>query len=411
MGFKSVFSKVWEGATDAAKASVATVNKMSVEAIDKIQTGYKVAQTEIEKDLNFIKEEAAKAKDYSVDKIKKIYEKSKEIVSGINNFVTTTCPLMLKGIADFMYNSNIDKSWDGKYLPNCEMCQQTDPNDTSVCYAGSVGPSTKEPAFGKIPKHKCEKKPLPKIYFINGINNTPQDNCKSTKEIAYTMCAEVIGVYNRTQGVVTDLLECLGNIFNSHPFGGDKPTKTLEDLMLKSISKNPPKPITLFAHSQGGLITRESLGNIEKTLLEKGMNADQIKERMKFITIKSFGTAENNWPNGPNYEQYDHPKDMVPDVIELGDTTKAALIKPSPFLYADIRNPNYEKEIEKYNAQFANISNRHIVDTKKIGAGEEFSYGIGAHDFNNSYIPYLKKQKNQQKNGTNDKCNICITKE
>jgi hypothetical protein len=431
MGFTSFFSGAWEGATKTAKAAAAKVADMTVESIDQIQAGYKatkdeiiqgakyikdetikaknytveqiqsgyeIAKEEIKKDINYIKNKAVQAKNYTVEKIKKVYEKAKAIALSIKNFITTTCPLYIKKVTDIFYHNNIDQSWDGKFL-SCSNC-----NSDDNCGINPAGPAPQEnnlPSTGKKPKAKCNKNPLPKVYFVNGINNTPKENCEAAKAIANASCVEVFSIYNRTQGMVTDIFECLGNVFNSHPFGGDKPTQAIKNVILNSINKEPPETVTVYAHSQGGLITREALGEVKKEL--KGIAADdEIEAKMNKINIKSFGTAKNYWPKGPVYEQFSHPNDPVSNMaIPMVDGVKDAFLQPSP-MYGDVPNPDYEAELQEYNSQFAEIpeNQRHIVNTKDDKNNE--LKGIASHSMVNSYVPGIKMFRRKE-----DKCDIC----
>ena len=324
-------------------------------------------------------------------------------VSFIKDKTVKACAFLAdKLIPDSVYNNKVDKNWDGKFLPNCNNCDKPD-NIATSCNADIYKGSETEPSTGKKPGKGCDRNPMPKVYFINGINNTPQENCSATKAIAKATCSEVIGVYNRTQGMITDLFECLGNIFNIHPFGGDIPTNKIKDILVNSINSN--EPVTILAHSQGGLITREAINEAKKQLSEESLMSDSEIEALmgENTNIISLGTAEYNWPKGPNYEQFTHPKDIVPKIISGADS----LTMPSP-LIGDMPNPNYMEEMEAYNSLMANIPSekKHVVDTRDKN-GKEFGLGTDAHNMEISYAPALAKQR---KNDNGYKCEICPNK-
>jgi hypothetical protein len=162
-----------------------------------------------------------------------------------------------------------------------------------------------------------------KITYINGIQTdyptgSPLDSegkpkpgiCKTMQLLANATCAEVSGVYNATGGMAADLGQCLTNIAKT---SNSPSVHTLEQQMLASLSQNPPG-MTIFAHSQGGLITQEAIKRVKNDLTTK-YGVAGAEQRMQSINIKSFGTAEEGWPVGPKYEQFTNVSDTVPGAI------------------------------------------------------------------------------------------------
>lgn len=409
------FSNAWSAAKESAKEAVSKIIEESKEKIEKAANDIKEKASDLKEKSKqklseakeYVDEKTTEVKEYVEEKVeqfievaeqtatsiaekaKKAFNKAVDIFSGLAGFAFVTCP---KKIANTIYDKvyevmdggDIDKDWDGKFLPNCNECSPSG-FDCKATKGSSI-----EPSPGKKPTSGCDKKTLPPIYFINGINSTPQQNCESSKAISNATCSEVVGVYNRTQGTVRDVLECLGNIFQSHPFGGSTPTNAMSKLITNAIMKDPPKEIAIYAHSQGGLVTRESIAHVRADLEKKGMEPEEIEERMSKINIKSFGTAQNDWPKGPNYEQYTHPNDGIPKAIAVADSMKRVMIGPTKDQFADIPE-----------------SNKHIVTTKKNEkTGEEFSKWnpIGSHNMVNSYVPELVKQR---KDSNEIKCATC----
>lgn len=447
MGFGDFFSNAWSAAKTSAKESVSKIVDESKEKVDSIAAGIKEkaaaaagkmrqaeaameAKAVAAKDYvqekataagDYAKEKAIAAKDYTAEQAEQMAAATKKTATAVAKtaqkafneaadkfsagagFVLVTCPQAVAktavAIKQEVFGEGIAADWDGKFLPNCHECSPTG----SACRA-LKGSSTK-PDHGKMPSAVCTKKPVSKIYFINGIRNTPAQNCEATKAISDAVCAEVIGVYNRTQGMAGDLPESMGNIFQTHPFGGDKPTNAMSEIMREAISKDPPEEITIYAHSQGGLITRESLFHVQEGLKkDPGMNAEEIGERMSKINIKSFGTAQHDWPNGPNYEQYTHPNDPVPKIIKAGDLTRRAFTEP-PRFYGQLPNPDYAAQMEVYNAQFSDERQiiRNTVNTKDQLTQADLT-GFSAHNMVNSYVPALEKQR---KGSPAAKCENC----
>jgi hypothetical protein len=160
-----------------------------------------------------------------------------------------------------------------------------------------------------------------KLMYVNGImtsyptgdpNADQKDGiCKTMQKLANATCAEVVGVYNATGGMRADIGECLTNIAKN----SDTPAvDTLQESMYDALTKDPPQDMTIYAHSQGGLITQEALADLKDRLAIEYGNAG-AEERMQHLSIKSFGTAEQGWPAGPQYEQFTNFSDSVPGVI------------------------------------------------------------------------------------------------
>ncbi len=161
-----------------------------------------------------------------------------------------------------------------------------------------------------------------KITYVNGINTEFHPNSSSSDPksgICYTMqkiadqtCSEVTGVYNATEGIGKDLAECEQNIMR----GSNSPAvKSLADEIANNVRNGTE--LTVFAHSQGGLITQEALVEVRNQLKigPPGWSDAKIDDAMRVVTVKSFGTATDSWPKGPNYEQFTNLADPVPQVI------------------------------------------------------------------------------------------------
>jgi hypothetical protein len=131
------------------------------------------------------------------------------------------------------------------------------------------------------------------------------------QEIAKTTCSEVTGIYNATEGMGKDLDECLDNIAKSSNSPAVVP---LRNMIIQAARSG--KPITLFAHSQGGLITQEAVTQAKQQLMsEDDLTADEAEQKLCVISIDSFGTAIMGWPTGPHYQRFTNTTDPVPPII------------------------------------------------------------------------------------------------
>lgn len=276
-----------------------------------------------------------------------------------------------------------------EYTPKevCQTCSAAqagaNPNPNDGSYMGKdCGLSTQKPQTGKLPAGCGEGCKLPRIYFTNGINNNEKQVCETITAIAELRCAEVVGIYNATyadadkvvapgasqpprvqrdappwyrpdklvanalgdkwaglkhsladkvgeQGLVMDVLDCLDNIDGA---GTEAAAATQRQMLLDSLSTDPPQAVTLYAHSQGGLITQEGLQQARRALyareyqagMSRGLPPDDVErsatqyanERMSHVSVTSFGTAEAGWPEGPTYQHNTNSRDPVPQLIK-----------------------------------------------------------------------------------------------
>lgn len=161
-----------------------------------------------------------------------------------------------------------------------------------------------------------------RIIFVNGMANSPGDHKKSAELLSTVQACPVLGVYNKTGGTLKDLIQCLTDKFtftnNSNTFttdfkklkgGFDKymnsnktglsrldviakligPYNKCTVSLLYLLKDNRFRNLTIFAHSQGNLITSNALTAVA---LVYGLST--IKRRI----VQSFGSPCNYWPPG-----------------------------------------------------------------------------------------------------------------
>jgi hypothetical protein len=310
-----------EAIVEAAK----TAAKKTAEATEwALQQGAKAARA--------VKTAAIAAKDATVKFISDAYEAAKvafsKVVAGA---VFVTCALWNELVAEvgevvaFVFTKLGLTTELLRVLLRAWGDESQKPFDGHVFGAGCQEGSP----TGVMPKG-CFQKPgtLPKITYVNGINTryTPEDPekdlfsvgiCKTMQEIANTTCSEVTGVYNATEGMGRDLDECLDNIAKN----SNAPSViTLRKMMVDAARTG--QPMTLYAHSQGGLITQEAVAQAKQTLMnEDNLTSEEAERRLGVVSIKSFGTAMWGWPSGPHYERFTNTSDPVPRVIAGAQTS------------------------------------------------------------------------------------------
>lgn len=163
-----------------------------------------------------------------------------------------------------------------------------------------------------------------KIIYVNGMNNTGGDHRDSSWFLSYIQLCPVIGLFNKTDGGFTDLIQCLTDkltIQAMAPIPGTPKMvfrallKVEEALvghpqdpatsMYRYLQSNPAtaslfkllrspegKDLPIYAHSQGNLILSNALQAIE---IVDGSKAIKGRE------VHSYGSPTIVWPSGLNH--------------------------------------------------------------------------------------------------------------
>ncbi len=150
--------------------------------------------------------------------------------------------------------------------------------------------------------------PTHKIVFVNGILNGVDDHYKSLQAIADRAGAEVVGVYNATEGAGRDLLQCVGDKLD---LGTNPAVDTLAGTLYAELSSDSTSPINLMAHSQGGLITSRALEDVKLHLMADGLSRQEAEARLSRINVETFGAAAWRYTDGPSYSHHMNVLDPV----------------------------------------------------------------------------------------------------
>lgn len=291
--------------------------------------------------------------------------------------------------------------------------------------------------------------PFPKVVFSNGINNPANVVCATMHAIAESRCVEVTGVFNATyadpslkgperqradykdavragvdgaregassgggilgalglnitgamtgaakralpevaiqeasrSGVLQDVIDCIKTINQS---GAEAASDTLSREIVAALSKDPPDPLTIYLHSQGGLTGGASVAQAEgelidsklKLLRRSGVNAEvaqtqaqqYAESRLSKLDVHTFGTLERGLPDGPVYHRYTNELDPVPKAIkEAQESYVPDLIAHDPIGAEPV---NRFKYAPSWNA-------------------------ADAHGMQESYLPWLDKNERKQ---------------
>jgi hypothetical protein len=152
------------------------------------------------------------------------------------------------------------------------------------------------------------------VLYVNGIQTTKDAQANSLQAIADTTGARVIGIHNATEGMTTDLAQCVKDKLDK---GHNPAVDTLADTLYNEIKAG--RDVHLMAHSQGGLISSRALGDVYKRLrIEDRMSEQDARGLMGRINVETFGAAAMRYPDGPNYVHYVNRGDPVPGLFGLG---------------------------------------------------------------------------------------------
>lgn len=195
--------------------------------------------------------------------------------------------------------------------------------DFTIDLAGSVIPS----ADGEINTYTNREAQLNasyfstsrKVIFINGMANSGPDHAKSALALSLVQMCPVIGLYNKTAGVVKDLMQCLADkdqfngpasfsAANKAKIGTLVSGRTSEQVILDALARNAAQVALfkllrqpenrgreIFAHSQGNLILSNAL---------QGIAAVDGPGGVAGRVVHTFGSPAVNWP--PGIAKFEH---------------------------------------------------------------------------------------------------------
>ncbi|HET6976026.1 MAG TPA: hypothetical protein VFI24_06870 [Pyrinomonadaceae bacterium] len=152
------------------------------------------------------------------------------------------------------------------------------------------------------------------LIYVNGINTTKDAQAASLQAIADRTGARVIGIHNSTEGMISDLRQCVTDKLD---VGTNPPVDTLADTVYNEIQAG--RTVHLLAHSQGALITSRALRDVYQRLrIEDGLSSAEAEQRLSQVKVETFGGAAGHYPDGPQYVHYVNRDDPVPSLFGLG---------------------------------------------------------------------------------------------
>ncbi len=222
------------------------------------------------------------------------------------------------------------------------------------------------------------------IFYVNGIKTDLKTHCATLQAIANSTCADVVGIYNATEGMVPDGLQTFGDRALIEQAASGKHTAldgrnpavdTVSDMVYGEVLAGRPPP-EIWAHSQGGAVTSLGLYSANNRLEAAGVfgGLDGMK-------VKSFGSAAPRWVQGPNYEHYVHINDATPVIFGLGadaanDPSKAG--GGSVIRFAG-RPGELVREGPKFKRTGLELTDNHEIDSMYVPMQEQIHGGCGGH--------------------------------
>ena len=159
-----------------------------------------------------------------------------------------------------------------------------------------------------------DRQPNETLIYVNGINTTKDGQSASLQAIADRTGAQVIGIHNATEGMISDLGQCITDKLDK---GRNPAVDTLADTVYNEIKAG--HSIHIVAHSQGGLITSRALSHVYHRLrVEDGLSQAQTEQKLGLVKVETFGAAAGHYPDGPQYVHYINRDDPVPSLFGLG---------------------------------------------------------------------------------------------
>jgi hypothetical protein len=227
-----------------------------------------------------------------------------------------------------------DRMFDGKLVGTQG---QTFPPSTPLSQVPGVTP-------------KNNPNPSETILYVNGIMTPLDGQLKEMQSIADTSGAKVVGIHNSTQGLVTDLAQCVTDKLDK---GSNPAVDTLADTVYSELKAG--RDVHLMGYSQGGLITARALFDVQNRLrVEDGMSKAQVEQLMGHLKVETFGAASTKYPDGPAYVHYVNNADPVPTLTGLGGS-----VDPLAFL----KDAGKGAVVHRFTDGNLNPLSNHMLDT------------------------------------------------
>jgi len=157
------------------------------------------------------------------------------------------------------------------------------------------------------------------VIFVNGQGTQPGAFADNLQELADATGANVVGVYNATEGTLKDTAQSLSDKKDE---GTNPAVETTADLVYEQITHG--EDVRLVGHSQGALIVSRALEDVRQRLLSEGKSEAEVNKLLGQVHVETLGGAASTYPDGPHYTHYINRADIVPRELGLGETAPPA---------------------------------------------------------------------------------------
>jgi hypothetical protein len=188
------------------------------------------------------------------------------------------------------------------------------------------------------------------ILYVNGIMTPVAGQLGEMQAIADKSGAKVVGIHNATQGLATDLAQCVGDKLDK---GHNPAVDTLADTLYSELKAG--REVHLMGYSQGGLITARALDDVAKRLrIEDGLSKAEVEKTLGKLSVETFGAASTRYVDGPKYVHYINNADPVPTLTGLGGS-----VDPLAFL----KDAGKGAVVHRFTDGNLNPISNHMLDT------------------------------------------------
>ncbi|MFL5349209.1 MAG: hypothetical protein ACJ8AT_30785 [Hyalangium sp.] len=247
-------------------------------------------------------------------------------------------------------NAKPDRMNDGKFVGTQG---QTFPPGTPLSQIPGVTP-------------KGNPNPSETILYVNGIMTPLDGQMKEMQSIAETSGAKVVGIHNSTQGLATDLAQCVTDKLDK---GSNPAVDTLADTVYSELKAG--HDVHLMGYSQGGLITARALDHVQQRLrAEDGLSKADTEKLMSHLKVETFGAASTHYPDGPQYVHYVNNADAVPTLTGLGGS-----VDPLSFL----KDAGKGAVVHRFTDGNLNLISNHMLDTLYLKHRVDFDQARAGH--------------------------------
>jgi len=232
--------------------------------------------------------------------------------------------------------------------------------------------------------------------YVNGIMTSLAKANETRKSLYQLFNRPIHLLHNPTDGIVLDLLECIGGKTGLFLYGSSEPRKVLKETLVELLQNTNYDKIVLIAHSQGTIITGNvlaDLGNVRND--DDPLSTPEIRTLMKHkLEIYALANAAHIMPGSNKVVAHlESISNRCDTVAWLGQCF------PVPLLWLD---RTYMNPIQITSSSHPDLTGR-IVQNYAWGHFLECHYFEGMRNqgwYSKSKLvqEYLvpKKQKNQQ---------------